>query len=69
MKSIIAWLQFLLCLKESFNVDTNLGINEVYIQLYNVDGINTIYVNLKCEPDSVSETKAICNAYFSYKGD
>ena len=50
-------------------VDTNLGINEVYIQLYNVDGINTIYVDLKCEPDSLSETKAICNAYFSYKGD
>ena len=50
-------------------VDTNLGINEVYIQLYNTDNLNTIYVRLYCEPYLLYETKAICNANFPYKGE
>ena len=48
-------------------VDTNIGIN--YIELYKKNFIGTDYIFLDCEPDSLNETKAICNAQIYYEGD
>ena len=50
-------------------VDTNVGINNINIRLYK----DIIYkdVHLHCEPDSLNETKAICNTNddFYYEGN
>ena len=50
-------------------VDTNLGINNINIKLYKDIFIGSNYIFLDCEPDSLNETKAICNTEFYYEGD